>query len=61
MNRIPDEVRFVPVASRKPAILSMRLESELLDRIDYLAECVGCNRSEFIRQAIEYAITNMVP
>lgn len=51
---------FTPKNIKKDkAVISIRIEAELLDVVDKLSVKSDISRNEFIIQCINYAITNM--
>lgn len=52
--------KFIPSKeNNEKVVISMRLDSKLLEIIDKEASIVDISRNEFISQCIEYAIKNM--
>ena len=44
--------------SKSPNV-TLRCDPEMFDKVGDAAEKAGCSKSEFVRQAMEYALDNM--
>lgn len=49
---------FKPIKQEKD-VISIRLDTKLLENVDKLSASIDISRNEFIVQCIEYAINNM--
>lgn len=50
---------FKPKKQEKD-VISIRIDTELLEKVDKLSNDVDISRNEFIVQCIEYAIDNII-
>lgn len=51
-------VKFIPIKSEK-IVISIRLETEKINKIDEIANKIDISRNELINQCLDYAINNI--
>lgn len=51
-------VKFIPTKSEK-IVISIRLETEKINKIDEIANKIDISRNELINQCLDYAINNI--
>ena len=51
--------KFIPTIPPDKSVISIRLENEMIERIDKLSEKRNLSRNEFIRQSIVFALENL--
>ena len=51
--------KFKPTLKSDKIVISIRLDTTKLEKIDEIADCINISRNELINQCLDYSIKNL--